>query len=297
LGWNEAISSTFCSATDAVTFSREPHSAVAMGNPLSEEAGILRPSLVPGMLAMLSLNISRDVQDAALFEMGTVFTGSNEKVDERPSLAIGATGAAFDAKQADFFDIKGTVESLLGKFSSRSLYFDRFPSAIGLMPKWLHPGRSARAVLDGSTVGYFGQLHPTEAERHKLKQTVFVGELYLDRLYKQPLRQPVMRELSRFQPVRRDFSLIVPDAVPYAVVSDAVNALAIAELQSFAPKEILRDTKGKLAPVGHYSLLLGTVFQSLERTLREEEVQNWSQQLVAALEVLGGRLRSESAKS
>jgi phenylalanyl-tRNA synthetase beta chain len=298
LGWNEAISSTFCSVTDADTFSREPKTAVAIGNPLSEEAGMLRPSLVPGMLGMLLLNISRDVESAALFEMGTVFTGSSEKsgapekVDERPSLAIGATGAALSTAETDFFDIKGTVETLLGKFSSRSLYYDRFPTAIGLMPAWLHPGRSARAVLDGATIGYFGQLHPAEAERRKLKQTVFIGELYLDRLYKQSLRQPAMRELSRFQPVRRDFSLIVPDTVAYAVIADAVASLTISELQSFAPKEILRDPKGKLAPVGHYSLLLGTVFQSLERTLREEEVQSWSQQVVAALEARGAKLRS-----
>ena len=304
LGWNEAISSTFCSVTDADTFSREPKSAVAIGNPLSEEAGMLRPSLVPGMLGMLSLNISRDVESAALFEMGTVFTGSSgkssapeksgapEKVDERPSLAIGATGAALGTIGTDFFDIKGTVETLLGKFSSRSLYYDRFPSAIGLMPAWLHPGRSARAVLDGATIGYFGQLHPAEAERRKLKQAVFIGELYLDRLYRQSLRQPAMRELSRFQPVRRDFSLIVPDTVTYSVIADTVASLTLPELQSFAPKEILRDPKGKLVPVGHYSLLLGTVFQSLERTLREEEVQSWSQQVVAALEARGAKLRS-----
>jgi phenylalanyl-tRNA synthetase beta chain len=147
-------------------------------------------------------------------------------------------------------------------------------------------------VLDGATIGYFGQLHPAEAERRKLKQTVFVGELYLDRLYKQSLRQPAMRELSRFQPVRRDFSLIVPDTVTYSAVADAVTALAVPELQSFTPKEILRDPKGKLAPAGHYSLLLGTVFQSLDRTLREEEVQAWSQQVVAALEGVGAKQRS-----
>jgi phenylalanyl-tRNA synthetase beta chain len=84
----------------------------------------------------------------------------------------------------------------------------------------------------------------------------------------------------------------VPDTVAYAVIADAVASLTISELQSFAPKEILRDPKGKLAPVGHYSLLLGTVFQSLERTLREEEVQSWSQQVVAALEARGAKLRS-----
>ena len=213
-------------------------------------------------------------------------------MDERPSVAIGATGHAFGNQEADFYDLKGTVEAVLGRFSARSIYFDHFPAASGLMPAWLHPGRSARAVLDGATVAWFGQLHPAEAERRKLKQTIWLGEFWLDRLYKQALRQPVVEELSRFQPVRRDFSVTLPDAVSWARLSAAVEGLAIPGLRSFEPKEILRDAKGKLAPAGHYSLLLGVLFQSHERTLREEEVQQWSQQIVAVLEALGGKLRT-----
>jgi phenylalanyl-tRNA synthetase beta chain len=292
LGWNEAVSSSFCGADDAARFAREPHSAVAIGNPLSEEAGMLRPSLLPGMLDMLVLNISRDVEGAALFEMGTVFSGAPEHVDERPSVAIGVTGRAFGKEEASFYDVKGTVEELLGRFASRSVYFDRFPAASGLMPRWLHPGRGARAVLDGATVGWFGQLHPVEADRRKLKQTVWIGELWLDRLYSQALRQPLVEELSRFQPVRRDFSVILPDSVVYSKVRDALDGLAIPELQGIEAKEVLRDVKGMMVPVGHYSLLLGVVFQSHERTLREEELQSWSQQVIAALEATGGKLRA-----
>ena len=286
-GWNEAISSTFCAAGDAALFAPQPNSAVAMDNPLSEEAGMLRPSLLPGMVGMLALNLNRDVEDAALFEAGTVFSGTPEKVDERPALAIGATGRPFGTTAADFYDMKGTIEALLARFSSRSLYFDKL-----LLPAWLHPGRGARAVLDGSSIAYFGQLHPDEAERRKLKQPILIGEVYLDRLYREALRQPSMRELSRYQPVRRDFSLLFPDSVPYAAIEEALRDLNIAELRSFAPKEILRDPKGKMAPAGHFSVLVGAVFQSQERTLREEELQDSSKKVVAALEAIGGRLRS-----
>lgn len=288
LGWNEAISSTFCAADDATLFAREPSSAVAMGNPLSEEAGMLRPSLLPGMLAMLSNNLSRDAEDVALFELGTAFTGSTDKVDERPALTLGATGRAFGDTAVDFYDLKGSIEELLHSFSSRSLYFDHFPAESGLMPAWLHPGRSARAVLDGSTIGYFGQLHPDQAAARKLRQPVFLAELYLDRLYKQSLRSPIFEDLSRFQAVRRDFSLLVPDAVPYGSIAEALAALPIPELRSYQPREVLR---GDRAPAGHYSLLLGAVFQSHERTLRDEDLQSWSQQIISAAQHLGAQLR------
>ncbi|MFT4114594.1 phenylalanine--tRNA ligase subunit beta [Silvibacterium sp.] len=286
MGWNEAISSTFCSEADATLFAPQPASAIAMGNPLSEEAGMLRPSLLPGMATMLALNLNRDVEDVALFEIGTAFSGSTEKVEEKPALTLGASGRAFGAESVTFYDVKGAVEALVGKFTARSVYYDAL-----LLPVWLHPGRSARVVLDGMTIGYFGQLHPEEAERRKLKQTCFLGEMYLDRLYKQSLRVPVMRELSRFQAVRRDFSLLFPDAVPYGAIDSALRGLGIAELKSFEAKEILRDPAGKLAPVGQYSLLLRTVLQSNERTLRDEELQEFSQRVIASLASLGGQLR------
>jgi phenylalanyl-tRNA synthetase beta chain len=285
LGWTEAISSTFCAAVDAALFAPQPNSAIAMGNPLNEEAGTLRPSLLPGTLSMLALNLNRDVEDVALFEMGTVFSGSPERVDERPALAIGATGPALDQKEVSFYDLKGTIEELLDNFSSRALYFDNLR-----IPAWLHPGRSARAALDGSTIGWFGQLHPAEAERRKIRQAVFIGEIYLDRLYKHNLRQPTVRELSRFQPVRRDFSLLIPDEVTWVAIEDKLRSLGIPELCSLEPKEIRRDAKS--IPDGHFSLLLRVVFQSQERTLREEELQQFSQAIAGAMESIGGSLRS-----
>ena len=147
-------------------------------------------------------------------------------------------------------------------------------------------------MIDGLTVGYFGQLHPSEAQSRKLKQPVFIGELYLDRLYRQSLRQPAARELSRYQAVNRDFSFIFPDAVQWGEIANALESLAIPEMISFDAKEVLRDPKGERVPQGHYSLLLGVVFQSETRTLREEDLQSYSSAIVQALEAIGGRLRT-----
>src|SRR6516165_1544932 len=91
-GFHESIASTFCSAADAALTAPIPGQVVPLGNPLSEEAGVLRPSLIPGMLTAVAGNLNRDVGDVRLFELGTVFSGTTEKVDERPSLAFGAAG-------------------------------------------------------------------------------------------------------------------------------------------------------------------------------------------------------------
>jgi phenylalanyl-tRNA synthetase beta chain len=294
-GFHEAIASTFCSAAEAKLTEPQPGLAVPLGNPLSEEAGMMRPSLVPGMLTMVAGNLHRDVSDVRLFELGTVFSGTTEKVDERPSLAFGAVGNVPEqsplhpARLIDFYDVKGVVEQVLARFQSRAVYFDRFPAEAGIMPEWLHPYRAARVVVDGVTVGWFGQLHPSEAEARKLKEPVLVGELYLDRLYKQPLRAPAAKEISRFQSVRRDFSLILDESIAWETIDHAVAALQIPELVDWRAREVFRDAK---RGAGEYSLLLGVTFQAPDRTLREEELQSFQERVVETVGKVGARLRS-----
>jgi phenylalanyl-tRNA synthetase beta chain len=294
-GFHEAIASTFCSAAEAALTAPQPGLSVPLGNPLSEEAGILRPSLVPGMLAMIAGNLNRDVSDVRLFEVGTVFSGSTEKVEERPALAFGAVGALPEqsalhpSRAIDFHDVKGVVEQVLARFHSRAVYFDRFPSEAGITPAWLHPYRAARVAADGATVGWFGQLHPREAAARKLKEPVLVGELYLDRLYKLELRRPAVREISRFQPVRRDFSLILDESTGWEKIDQAVAGLRIPELVEWRARELFRDRK---LGAGEYSLLLGATFQAPDRTLREDELQSFQAQVVEAVGKAGARLRS-----
>jgi phenylalanyl-tRNA synthetase beta chain len=244
------------------------------------------------------------VSDVRLFELGTVFSGTTEKVEERPSIAFGAVGSLPDqsamhpARAIEFHDVKGVVEQVLARFQARAVYFDRFPAEAGLTPEWLHPYRAARVAVDGETVGWFGQLHPREAATRKLKEPVLVAELYLDRLYKLPLRKPIAREISRFQPVRRDFSLILEKSVEWNKIDQALAGLQIPELVDWRVREVYHDSSlgkqmlDKLSDVSEYSLLLGVTFQAQDRTLREEELQGFQALVVEAVGKVGARLRS-----
>jgi phenylalanyl-tRNA synthetase beta chain len=294
-GFHESIASTFCSAQDAALTAATPGQVVPLGNPLSEEAGVLRPSLVPGMLAAVAGNLHRDVSDVRLFELGTVFSGTTEKVDERAALAFAAVGALPDlsalhpARAIEFHDVKGVVEQTLLRFEMHSLYFDRFPPESGLAPAWLHPYRSARVVAEGLTVGWFGQLHPHQAAARKIKDAVLVGEIYLDRLYKLPLRKPVAHEISRFQPVRRDFSLVLDRSIPWERIDKALASLQIPELVEWRAAEVFRDAR---LGAHEYSLLVSATFQAPDRTLRDEEVQSFQSRVLEAINKAGARLRS-----
>jgi phenylalanyl-tRNA synthetase beta chain len=294
-GFHESIASTFCSAADAALTAPIPGQVVPIGNPLSDEAGVLRPSLVPGILSAVGGNLHRDVSDVRLFELGTVFSGTTEKVEERPALAFAAVGSIPDhsalhsGRAIEFHDLKGAVEQILARFQMRTIYFDRFPPESGLAPAWLHPYRSARVVAEGLTLGWFGQLHPAEAAARKIKEPVLVGELYLERLYKLPLQKPAARDISRFQPVRRDFSLVLDQSIPWLRIDQALASLQIPELVDWRAREVFRDAR---LGAHEYSLLVSATFQAPDRTLRDEELQSFQSRVVEAVSNAGARLRT-----
>jgi phenylalanyl-tRNA synthetase beta chain len=301
LGYTEAISSSFASEADGAVFAAKRRSVIALENPLSDEARLLRPSLVPGMTAMLAHNLNRDVREARLFEQGAIFTGSPEKVVELHSLSLGLTGElpatrVHSGKDVGVFELKGVIESLLSLFAvspdalstsaASRLTFNADVAA------WLDPGRGATALLDGMPIACFGELAAAVREARKLRQPVVLAEVDLDALYRLPLRRATARELSRFQAVERDFSFTFADTVQWRTIAEAVETLAIPELTRVAPVEVFRDAKAASVPAGHYALLLRCVFQSQERTLREEELTEWSTRLIAALSSLGGVIRA-----
>ena len=365
LGFSESISSTFASRQDADNFhpatnpgapyldsemwasseSGSPASAparwgeagqplpltsmatVPLENPLSEEASLLRPSLIPGMLAMLTHNLNRDVKEVRLFEQGQIFhanilpdSNTIDAVDESSQLSLGLTTAnrhslpPHNAQDAPFFELKGAIESLISLFdlsyprpkNESSFRPEAAHSAAAVekpavssdeptlltfipdAPPWLQLGRSATALLNSQPIAHFGELTHSQRETRKLRQPIYLAQLDLATLYALPLKKITAHDLSRFQAVERDFSFVFPGATQWHTIASAIHALAIPELQSLKPLEVFRDPKKY---PGVYSLLLRAVFQSNDRTLRDDELTAWWSAIISALTSLGGTIR------
>ena len=301
LGYNEALSLSFISHADAERFSSASTGmkVLELENPLSEEASVMRTSLAPGMLDMLAWNLNRDVPEARLFEMGSVYGLSTEGRVEPKRACLGATaaavraalpvGGALDVSKGEqaaaaeaFRGFKGDVENLLAVFAGEVSY-DRDTA------EYFHPGRSARARLNGAVVAQFGQIHPEVAAARKLRQDVYLAEFDLEQLYQIGLRPVRFTALGKYPAVERDFSFIFPDNVSFLEMWKSVAESDIRELRDFRPVEIFR---GGSIPTGKYSALLRVKFQSAARTLREDEVAQWSAKIVAALTKLGGAQRT-----
>jgi phenylalanyl-tRNA synthetase beta chain len=155
--------------------------------------------------------------------------------------------------------------------------------------EYFHPGRSARALVNGVLVAQFGQILPAIASQRKLRQDVFLAEFDLEQLYKVGLRPVRFLPLGKYPAVERDFSFIFDDGVTFEQMRRVVENLGIDQLQEFRPVEIFRG--GSIA-AGKYSVLLRAKFQSIQRTLREDEVAQWSVRIVSTLTELGGTQRA-----
>jgi phenylalanyl-tRNA synthetase beta chain len=286
LGYNEALSVTFISPANAKQFSNvEP---LLLANPLSDEASAMRTSLIPGMLDMLGWNLNRGATNAHLFEAGRIFEKTANSREEKKRICLGATGNATTAsvhekpRAYSFFDLKGDLEQLFSAFAGTVTYDTQTPA-------YFHPGRSARAILNGRQIAQFGQLHPDIAVARKFRQEVFIAEIDLDLLSQEKQREPCYRAPSKFPAVDRDFSFVFADGTTFENIAIAVKGVSPTELRDFTPVETFRG--GSIAP-GKYSLLSRAIFQSDDHTLREEEVTEWSAKIITTLQKLGGTQRA-----
>jgi phenylalanyl-tRNA synthetase beta chain len=298
LGYDEAVLLTFISHADAERFSSA--SVLELENPLSEEASVMRTSMAPGMLDMLVWNLNRDLESVRLFEMGRVYEMSGADRVEPARLCLGATAAAVksslpaagvvDVSKGEhaeasevFRSFKGDVENLLAAFEYSELSFDRKTA------EYFHPGRSARVLMDGAVVAQFGQISDDIRIAKKLRQDVFLAEIDLERLRVKGLRTVKFAPLAKYPAVARDFSFVFSDDVEFETMRRAVMGLRLKALRDFSPAETFR---GASIGAGQYSILLRAHLQSDEGTLRDEQIAEWSSQIVSALQGLGGVQRA-----
>lgn len=251
--------------------------SIALANPLSAELGVMRTSLLPGLVAALARNTARQQPRVRLFELGRSFaTGAVRPLETRRMAAVACGEAVSEqwgiaARTLDFHDIKGDLDSLAA-VSGVTLEY-----RVAVHP-FAHPGRNADVYRDGVRLGWIGQLHPRLQASLGIETEVFGFELDLDALMARPL--PRAKPLSRFPSVRRDLAFVVGDAVAW----DALRASAIAAGGALLREVGLFDRYlGKGIDPGCKSLAMRLIFQDDSRTLTEQDVESAVSDVVAAL--------------
>lgn len=267
-----------------------------IGNPLAEDAAVMRSSGTVSMLRAIEWNLNHGQRNLRLFEIGKTYELRNGEPVETPVLTLGITGSAREktiyegARDFEFADLKGdldTIGGLAGGFTWESGG-----------PQWLSGARAARLHLTHKTgqrefIGTAGQIAKRVADEFKFRQNVLVAELKLESLLtglENAAAALRFKPLPRFPAVERDFSVVLADGVQFAQVEDAIRSLGIPELQSIEALDLFRG--GQVA-AGKYSLMIRVTFQSAEATFTDARLNDFSSRIVEALQQkLGATLRA-----
>lgn len=242
---------------------------LALANPLSAELGVMRPMLLPGLVAALARNVQRQQSRVRLFELGRVFADAEQPGGaplETAHIAAAVCGSAgaeqwgLASRPVDFHDLKGDLESLAA-LSGANLEFRRSTQTFG------HPGRSADVYRDGERIGWLGELHPALLATLDLDTTVLGFELNLAAIARRGKVQ--VESASRFPSVRRDLALLVPEALAWQQLADTVRQAAGPLLRQLRLFDIYR---GKGVEPSFKSLAIGLILQEESRTLTESDV-------------------------
>ena len=267
--FHEVVTYSFVDAAWEADFAANA-APVVLANPIASQMGVMRSSLIGGLVGTLVANRKRQTERVRIFELGRCFqrdatSGPVAGFAQPLRLAGLAAGSALPdqwgvpVSRMDFYDIKADVEAL---------FAPRRPEFVKAEHPALHPGRCATVSLDGRPVGIVGELHPRWVQKYELGSAPVVFEFELAGLLATPF--PEYAEVSRFPAVIRDLALVVPQSQTLAPLLAALRAAAPAIVRDVALFDVYH---GKGLAENEKSLAFRIVIQDTQRTLEDAEVE------------------------
>jgi phenylalanyl-tRNA synthetase beta chain len=259
-----------------------------VANPMTREQEFLRTSLQPGLLSTLAHNQKFEQAGIRLFEIGKVFLPQGKDLPEEKEVLCALVSGArtelswqADKEMLDFFDAKGVVENLLSQLGLKASFEDSDDEG-------LYPGRGADVIVEDDKVGILGDVHPKAAQAFELSDTICLMEIDLGKLSTKITETRPYQSIPRFPSVSRDIALVIDEQVSYRTVENVIQSFPL------VTKVTLFDLyRGEQIAEGRKSFAMRIVYQSLSRTLTDEEVDRIQEQMLARLrQELGATLRA-----
>ncbi|MCF0123937.1 MAG: phenylalanine--tRNA ligase subunit beta, partial [Ruminiclostridium sp.] len=284
MGYDEIITYSFISPTyyDKIRLPEDDplRKSMRICNPLGEDTSIMRTTVLPSMLEILTRNYNYRNKSAALYELGrTYFEQEDGLADEPKVLSLGLYGP-----DESFFTLKGAVETILGSIRAEKVTFvteRENPS--------YHPGRCAKVYVNGQEIGVLGQIHPLVAANYGVDTELFCAELKFDALFAARGEDPVYAPLPKFPAVTRDIAVLVDTDITVGTLEACILSAA---------KGLLKDVKlfdiynGANLPAGKKSVAFNLILRADDRSLTAQEADDEVAAILKALEKdIGATLR------
>ncbi|MEN8108395.1 MAG: phenylalanine--tRNA ligase subunit beta [Pseudomonadota bacterium] len=287
-GYQEAVTYSFVDPGFQAAINPDM-TPVPLANPISSEMSVMRTSLWPGLLKVVSYNLNRQRNRLRLFEYGLRFFSEAGAI--RQDVVIGAVLSGSrtpeywnDADDAavDFYDIKGDVEAIL-ELTGRA---DHFHFVSSTHPA-LHPGQSAVIRSQDGDIGWIGRIHPALVKQHDLDAATYVFQLEFAALHAGRLAQ--FSSISRYPSIRRDLAVVIDAEVPVEALQGVVHDAAGELLQELLIFDVYQ---GEGVETGRKSIAFGLILQDSSRTLTDEDIEALVTRVTGRLaDTIGATLR------
>ena len=256
--------------------------AVVISNPLGEDFSIMRTVSLNGMLTSLATNYNRRNKNVRLYELGNIYLPKSlplqELPDERMQFTLGMYG------DGDFFTMKGVVEEFLDKIGMHKK--ETYDPESG--KPFLHPGRQANIIYDGTLIGYMGEVHPTVASSYGIGDRAYVAVLDMPSIVEKATFDRKYEGIARFPAVTRDISMVVPKQVLVGQIEEIIAVRGGKILESY---ELFDVYEGAQIQEGCKSVAYSIVFRAKDKTLEEAEITAVMKKILNGLQSLGAELR------
>ncbi len=264
LGLNETVSYTLISDCEVHKYTNDSFTPIKLNDPMSEERNTLRYSLLPSLVNIFKYNKSYNQENISIFEMGKGFFKENDEYKEELKLAILISGEYYldiPSKKADFYTLKGIIEELLDYLGYGNRYSFKVSDNI---PSEFHPKQSCEIILQGSSIGIMGKIHPSE-----MKEDVYLLEINLDKLLKNSPSRMTYKDISKYPSICKDVAFVVKKEISSESIINVIkkaggkllNKISIFDI--YVGNKIASDLK---------SIAFNLEFRDQSKTLTEEEV-------------------------
>ena len=275
LGFDEIITYSFISPSYYDKIRLPANSALRDSlkilNPLGEDTSIMRTTVLPSMLEILTRNYNYRNPSVKLYELGKVyFKRPDGMADEPKMLCLGAYGA-----DMDFFAMKGAVESVL-----RGLRVENVRFVAETKNASYHPGRCAAVYAGDTPLGVVGEIHPLTAQNYGVDAELYAAELWLDAMLAARAGTPVYQPLPRFPAVTRDIAVTVESRIPAADLQATIRAAGGETLKACKVFDVYT---GAPIPPGFKSVAFSLVMRSDDQTLTDDHADAIMQNVLKAL--------------
>ena len=256
--------------------------AIEIRNPLGEDYSVMRTTSLNGMLTSLATNYNRRNKNVKLYKLGNVYLPKalplTELPDERMQFTLGMYG------EGDFFSMKGVVEEFFDKIGLRGK--ETYDPNAG--KTFLHPGRQANIIYDGTVVGYLGEVHPDVADIYGIGERAYIAVIDMPEIVARATFDRKYEGIAKFPAVNRDLSMVVPKNIMVGQIEEVIEKNGGAHLESYSLFDLYEGAQIK---PGFKSVAYSITFRAKDRTLEESDISKAMDKILAGLEAMGIELR------